>query len=267
MEQPADRWSSGNEYEAFMGRWSRLVAPEFLRWIDVPGEARWLELGCGTGELSRQILAQAHPARLIAVDPSGDFVDYARAHVLDERVRFEVGTALELPGNEDPYDAIVMGLVLNFIPDRTAALLALHGALASGGILAAYVWDYAGEMWFLRHFWDAAQTLDPASAGLDLDEGGRFGFCNPRDLRAMFEDAGLDAVQTTEIVIPTRFESFDDYWTPFLGGAGPAGALVTSLPDAERDLLRDEVQARLPIADDGSIPLTARAWAVSGIGG
>ncbi|MEO5919950.1 MAG: methyltransferase domain-containing protein [Pseudolysinimonas sp.] len=259
MERPADRWSSGNDYEGFMGRWSRLVAPEFLARVDVPAGADWLEIGCGTGELSRQILELTTPSRLVAVDPSEGFLDYARAHVLDERVRFEIGTALELPGDEGPFDAIVSGLVLNFVPDRTAALAALHGALAPGGILAAYVWDYAGEMWFLRRFWDAAREIDPAN-----DEGDRFDFCNPRDLRAMFEAAGLDEVETSEIVIPTHFASFDDYWNPFLGGAGPAGALVTSLPDPEREILRDSVRARLPISPDGSIPLTARAWVVTG---
>lgn len=259
MDRPADRWSSGNDYETFMGRWSRLVAPDFLAWLEVPGEVRWLEVGCGTGELSRQILDQTHPARLVAVDPSDGFIDFARAHVLDERARFEVGTATELPEGEGPYGAIALGLVLNFIPDRPAALAALRAALEPGGILAAYVWDYAGEMWFLRHFWDAAHDLD---AG--VHEGDRFAFCNPVDLRMMFETAGLDAVETTGIVIPTRFETFDDYWNPFLGGAGPAGALVMSLPDPERDRLRDAVRSRLPVDPDGSIPLTARAWAVSG---
>jgi SAM-dependent methyltransferase len=259
MTEPVDRWTSGNSYEQFMGRWSRLVAPEFLAGLGVPGEVRWLEVGCGTGELTRQILDQTHPARLVAVDPSADFIDYARAHVLDERVRFEVGTATELPSGEGPYGAIVMGLVLNFIPDRPAALAALRSALEPGGILGAYVWDYAGEMWFLRHFWDAAAVFEASG-----DEGERFAFCNPADLRAMFETAGLDAVETREIVIPTRFASFDDYWEPFLGGAGPAGALVTSLPSPERDRLRDAVRARLPIAPNGSIPLTARAWVVSG---
>lgn len=261
MDRPADRWSSGNDYEAFMGRWSRLVAPEFLHWLDVPGEVRWLEVGCGTGELSRQILDLTHPARLVAIDPSDGFIDYARAHVLDKRVRFEVGTATELPEGEGPYGAIVMGLVLNFIPDRPAALAALRSALEPGGILAAYVWDYAGEMWFLKHFWDAAHDLDA-----EVHEGERFAFCNPVDLRMMFETAGLHAVETREIVIPTRFESFDDYWLPFLGGTGTAPTYVATLSPAQVDTLRDAVRERLPIAADGSIDLTARAWAVSGHG-
>jgi SAM-dependent methyltransferase len=259
MERPADRWSSGNDYEAFMGRWSRLVAPEFLRGLGVPGEARWLEVGCGTGELSRQILDLTHPARLVAVDPSDGFIDYARAHVLDERVRFEVGTATDLPAGEGPYGAIAMGLVLNFIPDRVPALAALRSALEPGGILAAYVWDYAGEMWFLRHFWDAAHDLDA-----DVHEGERFRFCNPDDLRAMFTDAGLDAVETSAIVIPTHFTSFDDYWLPFFGGTGTAPTYVATLTPAQVDQLRDAVRARLPIEANGSIPLTARAWVVSG---
>ena len=125
--------------------------------------------------------------------------------------------------------------------------------------MAAYVWDYAGEMWFLKHFWDAAHDLDA-----EVHEGERFAFCNPVDLRMMFETAGLDAVETREIVIPTRFASFDDYWLPFLGGTGTAPTYVATLTPAQVDTLRAAVRERLPVDPDGAISLTARAWAVSG---
>ena len=230
----ADRWSSGNDYEAFMGRWSRLVAAEFVPSLGVRPDARWLEVGCGTGELSRAILGLGAPSRLVGVDPSDGFIDYAREHIVDDRVRFEVGTATELPSDEGPFDVVVLGLVLNFIPDRPEALAALRSALEPGGILAAYVWDYGGEMWFLRHFWAAAHDLDP-----EVDEAQRFGWCNPPELHALFENAGLDAVETSEIVIPTLFDSFDDYWLPFLGGTGTAPSYVATLSPAEVDALRD----------------------------
>jgi SAM-dependent methyltransferase len=257
-----DRWSSGNDYEAFMGRWSRLVAAEFVPGLAVPAGARWLDVGCGTGELTAEILRSGSPSRVVGVDPSEAFIEHARAHVLDDRVRFAVGTADSLPSDEGPYDAVVLGLALNFIPDRGPALAALRSALEAGGILAAYVWDYAGEMWFLRHFWDAAHDLDAS-----VDEGARFAFCNPDDLRDMFIAAGLDAVETYAIVVPTRFASFDDYWNPFLAGTGPAPAFLATLAPKQVDAVRESVRARLPIAADGSIDLTARAWVVRGRAG
>jgi hypothetical protein len=130
------------------------------------------------------------------------------------------------------------------------------------GILAAYVWDYGERMELMRHFWDAAVELDPAA--LPLDEGRRSPLCQPPALRALFETAGLSEVDVEPIDIPTVFESFDDYWTPFLGGAGPAPAYTVALEAGKRDALRDRIRARLPIAADGTIRMTARAWSVSG---
>jgi hypothetical protein len=135
-------------------------------------------------------------------------------------------------------------------------------AVRREGIVAAYVWDYAGEMQLMRRFWDAAVALDPAA--LDKDEGWRFPVCRPEPLAALFEGAGLAAVEHRAIDVPTVFRDFDDYWQPFLGGQGPAPAYCTALPEDRRDALREQLRATLPTAPDGSIPLTARAWAVKG---
>jgi hypothetical protein len=118
-------------------------------------------------------------------------------------------------------------------------------------------------MRFLRHFWDAATQLDPSAQA--LDEGrSRFPLCRPEPLAALFTDAGLSQVETTGIEVERRFDRFDDYWQPFLGGQGPAGTYVTTLSEARRTELAEELRRRLPTADDGSITLTARAWAVRG---
>jgi hypothetical protein len=111
-------------------------------------------------------------------------------------------------------------------------------------------------------FWDAAAALDPAAA--ELDEGRRFGLCRPEPLAALFRDAGLVEVAARPLQVPTRFRDFDDYWTPFLGGQGPAPGYAMALDGARRAALREELRARLPVAADGSIPLAARAWAVAG---
>ena len=130
------------------------------------------------------------------------------------------------------------------------------------GRVAAYVWDYTGGMELIRRFWDAAAALDPAAA--DLDEGRRFPLCQPEPLAGLFRDAGLAEVAVRPIQVPTVFRDFDDYWTPFLGGQGPAPGYVLSLDGAGRAALREELATRLPAAADGSIALAARAWAVAG---
>ena len=159
-------------------------------------------------------------------------------------------------------DVVVAGLVLNFVPDPVVALAEMRRVARPGGVIAAYVWDYAGKMELMRYFWDAAVALDPGA--LELDEGRRFPLAAPGPLRAAFEGAGLEAVDVRSIDVPTVFASFDDYWTPFLSGVGPAPGYVVGLDDRARSALRDRLQATLPIASDGSIHLIARAWAVRG---
>ena len=157
---------------------------------------------------------------------------------------------------------MVSGLVLNFVPDGAAAVHEMKRVTRAGGILAGYVWDYAGKMEFLRAFWDAALAIDPGARG--LDEGVRFPLCREEALRALFESASLLEVEARAIDVPTPFASFDELWRPFLGGQGPAPTYVASLSDASRERLRQELRGRVPIAADGSIALTARVWAVRG---
>ena len=128
-----------------------------------------------------------------------------------------------------------------------------------GGTIAGYVWDYAGKMELMRYFWDAAVELDPGAA--KLDEGTRFPLCRPEALENLFADAGLKGVEVKPIDIPTRFTNFDDYWQPFLGGQGPAPGYAMALDETVRARLRDRIRARIPVAANGSISLTARAWA------
>ncbi len=132
-----------------------------------------------------------------------------------------------------------------------------------GGIVAAYVWDYAGGMQMMRHFWDVAVELHPHDARLDQAE--RFPICQPAPLERLFQEAGLRAVTVRAIDIDTVFRGFDDYWTPFLGKQGAAPTYLASLEAASQGRIRDALKARLPIAADGSIQLSARAWAVQGI--
>jgi SAM-dependent methyltransferase len=257
-----DVWQDGAAYEAFVGRWSRLVARELLRWLDVPPRSRWLDVGCGSGTLVDEILAAAEPSGVLGVDRSPGFVAHARRRIGDRRAAFEVGDAQALPVADATFDAVVSGLVLNFVPRPAAMAVEMVRACRPGGAIGVYVWDFAEGMQLVRRFWDAAAALDPAAAA--LHEATRFPLCALEPLRAMLTAAGLAGVEGRAIEVPTPFRDFDDYWEPFLGGQGPAPAYVMSLPEDRRAALRETLRASLPIAPDGSLPLTARAWAVRG---
>jgi SAM-dependent methyltransferase len=257
-----DVWAAGNLYEPYVGRWSRLVAGQLLGWLDVPRRKIWLDVGCGTGALTGVILRHADPQTVISIDSSSDYVAHARAHVIDARSSFAVADAQALPFDAEICDAAASGLVLNFLPRPPQAVAEMARVVRPGGLVAAYVWDYAGKIEFMRHFWDAAAALDPAAS--DLDEGRRFPLCQPAPLADLFTAAGLRHVNVSAIDVSTRFKDFDDFWSPFLGGQGPAPGYAMSLGEADRAALRERIRAGLPVAEDGSIHLTARAWAVQG---
>lgn len=260
---PQDKWSAGDAYEPYVGRWSRLVAADFLDWLSVPTDARWLDVGCGTGALSETILGRTSPRQVTGVDPTEGFIAFARSRLLDPRIEFRIGDARALPVQDGAFDAAVGGLMLNFVPEPDKALADMRRAVRPGGTVAVYVWDYAGEMQLMRRFWDAAVALDPAAS--KLDEGRRFPLCRPEALNALFAEAGFADTETRSIDVATVFQDFDDYWTPFLGGQGPAPGYCISLSETKRETLREKLRAELPKAADGSIHLKARAFAARGI--
>ena len=257
-----DAWESGDPYEYFMGRWSRMVAESFVEWLSPSPGLKWLDVGCGTGALSEVIINRRAPAELIAIDQSEKFISTARDR-LGDSARCRVGNALALSVESGSIDVCVSGLVLNFIPAPLDALAEMRRVTTAGGMVAVYVWDYAGTMGFLNHFWDTADRLNPEVSG--LHEGHRFPDTNAAGLGGLFEQAGFDDIGLNPIEIPTHFVSFDDYWKPFLGGQGPAGTYVRSLNESDRASLGKALRESLPIAPDGSISLAARAWAVKGI--
>jgi SAM-dependent methyltransferase len=258
-----DVWESGDSYEQYVGRWSRLVAREFIRWLAIPEDRQWLDVGCGSGALSQTILDLAKPEKVKGIDRSENFITTARSRVNDSKVEFETGDAQSLPVESETCDAAVSGLVLNFVPQPERMVTEMVRAVWKNGTVAIYVWDYAGKMQFMRHFWNAAAVLDPEA--FDLDEGRRFPLCNPSALTELFQNAGLHHVETRPIDISTDFKNFEDYWIPFLGGQGSAPGYAMSLSEENRARLRERIYNSLPFALDGSIPLVARAWAIKGV--
>jgi SAM-dependent methyltransferase len=260
--ESADSWAAGAAYESYMGRWSRDLARVFLEWLGHEPSQHWLDFGCGTGALTAAICDLCRPASVAACDPSAQFIEYARTHVTGPCTFSVLAGDGSLPEHGAGFDAIVSGLVLNFVPEPARALSALRARARSGGRLAFYVWDYSGGIEFLGHFWEQAVALDPGAAA--LDESRRFGGWHVDRLASLLQEAGLVRIETSELEIPTEFSSFDDYWRPFLGGSGPAPSYVASLEPDRRQLLETELARRLAV-DGPRIRLRARAAAACGV--
>ncbi len=247
-----------------MGRWSREIAPLFVTWANASPGADWIDIGCGTGALTSAILDKQEPSRIVAIDSAEIFLQTASAQIADPRIIFKKGDASALQEDADTFDFAVSGLVLNFLPDKSAAMQEMVRVVRPGGTVALYVWDYAGHMQMMRYFFNAAAALDPGAR--DFDDGIKAPVCRPRPLTDLLAGSGLTDVSVEAIDIPMAFGSFDDYWKPFLGGSGSAPKYCMSLDDGPRERLREAIRQSLPTGPDGEILLAARVWAAKGAG-
>jgi SAM-dependent methyltransferase len=263
LNTSSDNWVAGGAYEFFMGRWSRQVAHLFLDWLALGPGLNWLDVGCGPGALSQTICKTRRPQSLLGCDPSSEFVTFARDSLAGYPATFVVANSDNLPARDGGFDVVVSGLVLNFLPRPQDAVASMSHRLKPGGTLAAYVWDYAAGMEFLRIFWEEAAALDPRAA--DQDEGRRFPLCHPERLANLLQQVGIAAVSTTSLEIETVFANFDDFWSPFLAGTGPAPSYVAALDADARSQLALRLKRRLHVSADGSIRLAARAFGVRGL--
>ena len=263
-------FSESEAYERFMGRWSRLLGPPFLKFASLKDGDRVLDVGSGTGALAFTVLQEAPACQVVGVDPSPAYVAYARprpasvaAGARGERLTFEKGDAQRLRFADGSFDTSLALLVVNFIPDRAAAVREMSRVTRPGGVVAAAVWDYGDGMEMLRVFWDEAVALDPA--GEPRDER-HMPVCRAGELAGLWRAQGLLDVREEPLDIPLTFASFDDFWSPFLGGQGPAGAYAAALPRGPRRELERRLRRRLlGEGPDRPIALTARAWVVRGV--
>lgn len=258
-----DLWSGGIAYERFMGRWSSLVAEKFLKWLSIPAGKCWLDVGCGSGTLTKLILETQKPSKIISMDSSEEFITYAKKILNNTLVQFNVGKAESLNLESGSIDVVVSGLVLNFIPQPEDAIREMMRVTKPGGTIGIFLWDYSDGMKTLRYFWDAAIELD--SNAKEFDEGLRFPLCKKGELELLFRKAGLKDVNEIPIEIDTHFKNFNDYWQPFLGNVGPAPVYAMSLEPKDRKQLEMKIRNSLPVKKVGSISITARAWAAKGI--
>lgn len=244
---------SGDAYDAFMGRYSRRLAPLFADWTGVSAGQQALDVGCGPGALTEVLVERLGLSSVVACDPSQSFVDACRARFPGLDVR--AGAAERLPVEDNSCDVALAQLVLHFVSDPEAVGRELRRVLRSGGAVAACTWDFAEGMEMLRHFWDAALDLDPAAP----DEA-TLSFGRPGEIPELFATAGFDDVTETTLTVTTTYASYDELWSGFLEGIGPAGAYAVRQPLEHQEALREALFVRLG-SPSGSFDLRAVARA------
>jgi SAM-dependent methyltransferase len=255
-------FTAAETYERLMGRLSRTLAPQFVEFAAVREGTSVLDVGCGTGSLSDTLAKTTKAARIIGIDPSAPFVEYARAHSADPRLTFEIGDAQALPYGDETFDATLALLVVNFIPDANKAAREMRRVTRAGGTLATAMWDNTGRNELMNTFWGAAVALDPGVKSENLRSGS---YGSVEALSDLWAATGLRSTETRELNVECDFSSFDDYWSP-RAAEGPPAAYIRTLPQARQELLqerlRNDIFGNRP---DGPFKLNGRAWAVRGI--
>lgn len=250
-------------YEHQMGRWSRLLAPMLLDYAGLRPGSHVLDLGCGTGSLTRAVLDRIGDAgRVVGVDISAPFVEHARANIDDERASFRVADATALSFASGEFDASVSLLVLNFIPNARSAVAEMLRVTRSGGTVCAATWDVGGGLMLTRMFYDTAAALDPEASAV-RGRGQSALLTHEGELGAVFREAGARDVEETDLVMRMRFTGFNDYYSSFLTGQSPPGAYLVGLDEERRERLRAALfDAYCGGRDDGPRSFVAVAHAV-----
>lgn len=246
---------AADAYDRFMGRFSRLLSPQMADLAGVEPGQRVVDVGCGTGALTRVLVERLGAENVVGADPSQSFVAASRERF--PGVRIELAPAEELPFGDGEFDGAVAQLVVHFMTDPVAGIGEMARVTRSGGIVAACVWDHAGGTGPLRLFWDAAHLRSDTVPDESHLPGVREGH-----LVELFEAAALRNVEGSTVVAELEMPSFDEYWEPFERGVGPAGAYLLSLGPGDQAALREAARA---LAGGEPFTISARAWAARGI--
>ncbi len=251
-------------YEQFMGRWSSRLAGPFIDFVGVSDGDAVLDVGCGTGSLTLALAARAKAAAVTGIDLSEAYIAFARGRTGDRRITFDTGDAGALPYPDGAFDRVASMLVLNLVPDAMAVAAEMVRVTRPGGTVAAATWDLRGGLLMFRMFWDTAAMQDAEAASA---RAGYFSapLTRPGELAHAWTGFGLRDVVQDQVTIRIEFDSFDDYWRPFLGKTGPAGTYVAGLTETQRDALMSRVRAAYEAGDpDGPRSFAATAWVCRG---
>jgi ubiquinone/menaquinone biosynthesis C-methylase UbiE len=256
MAEVKINFDAADDYERFMGRWSRAIGEKFIAWLDPPTGARWLDVGCGTGAFSDLILRRRAPQSIIGIDPSSAQIDYARKMLPD--LTFEVADSMDMPLGDNAFDVVASALVFHFIPDRARAFAEMRRVLKPGGLIGGYTWKRTATTNFAPY---AAMMVGARQIGAETLTSPLVPEGSPEGMRASLQSAGFSDIAVTEIEVTQSFRNFDEYWEVQTLPFSPPGRTVAKLDDAQRARLRDLMRETLPAGPDGSITYAACALA------
>jgi SAM-dependent methyltransferase len=252
-------FTDGSAYEKLMGRWSRRVSEIFLQWIEVPQNLSWLDVGCGTGVFTEEIIKHCAPAAVTAIDSSADQLAFAKSRPVLEKVKFHIGDAQSLPFEDNNFDVTIMALVIHFVAKPVQAIAEAARVVRSNGWAASYVWDYS----------KGGSPTAPLVAALKV-----LGVQSPSPpsanetsllaLLKLWQGAGLKEIETFVINIPVEFADFDEFWNSISAPVGPAGKAITEMRPEVLEQLRTLLQKQVPIQTDGRVVYQACANAIKG---
>jgi ubiquinone/menaquinone biosynthesis C-methylase UbiE len=259
VNEPAFSFDDSAAYERAMGRWSRAVAPLFLEWLAPPANARWLDVGCGTGILAHTLLELFAPAAVVGIDPAGAQIAQASRGPAAGRATFQIADARKLPFSNTAFDVVAAALVLNFIPEPAQATAEMRRVTRVGGIVAAYVWDFAEELSpsgplrrAMRRFGAQVPQIPGANES------------HIESLRGLFQQTGLERIETKTIDVCLSYRDFQDFWQAQTPSYAPTTKVIASMTNTERARLMRAVRAELPAAPGGLVEYVTRANAIKG---
>jgi SAM-dependent methyltransferase len=255
----AELFTDGEAYERMMGRWSRLAGETFLAWLDLPKGLRWLDVGCGNGAFTEEIIARCAPATVIAIDPSDEQLAFARTQPGAKMAKFEVGDAHKLLFGDGTFDVAIMALVLAFLLDPAKAVAEMARVVRPGGWVATYMWDILNGGSPTTPIYTAMESLGSAVPVRPNSAASRL-----EAMHGFWEMAGLEAIETRVIRIPVRYVDFDDFWDSNTVPVGPQGKVIAGISPAAREQLRTRLREQVPAASDGHIFYESFANAVRG---
>ena len=259
MSTTATNFDDGIAYEAWMGRWSRIVGEKFLEWLSPAEKLSWLDVGCGNGAFTELVYAKCAPSGIQGVDPSQEQLDVANSRASSKTIEYRIGAAQALPFDDKTFDVVAMALAINLPPDPKVAVAEMLRVTKSGGTVATYMWDIP----------NGGITMEPIRTALrEMNINTPiFGeaITTPENMKELWENAGLNDVSLTQIEIDLSFKSFDDFWNSNTGMENTVVRAMKSLSDTEIKTLKANLKSNLPTDSSGNICYRAFANAAKGL--
>jgi ubiquinone/menaquinone biosynthesis C-methylase UbiE len=259
VPEPVNLFNDGKAYERLMGRWSKVAGDKFLGWLDAPKNLRWIDVGCGNGAFTEVLIERSSPATVTGIDPSDGQLAYARRRPGTKMAQFRIGDAQSLPFPERSFDAASMALVISFVPDAVKAAKEMTRVVKPGGPVGTYMWDFIGRKTPLEPITVAMESL-----GMTLPSRPNVDASRREKMREIWQQAGLQAIDTNVIRISIVYSDFEDFWQSTSAPVGPSGKAISEMSPGMRDRLKARLREQVPVAADGRIAYEAVANAVKG---